>query len=373
MTTLGDRLQDRGANNLDFLRLVAALLVILSHCFGLLGYDRDPLDRLTDGWEAFASLGLRIFFFMSGMLVTASWCRTPAMLPFARKRILRIFPGLMVATIFCVFVVGPLGTAMGLGRYLSAPYTYWYLLNGVWPGFSYYLPGVFAFNPNHAVNGSLWTLPYELRCYLVVLVCGKLRLLTPKFFPLAAAVSFALILQHHWLPGEGSPAGGVFRLGGGLEMCEVEFLLGAAAYLYRRWLPMHRGLAVLALAAYLGAWTLPWLGQWVALCAVSYLVLYVAQVRIPALGQWAKYGDLSYGMYIYAFPVQQLFIHTFDVDIGVAGLLPLSVALTAGIAYFSWHLVERPALALRWNPWPRRPDAGMIPSGGVVRPTVPAA
>ncbi len=366
MTTLGNRLQDRSVNNLDFLRLVAALLVIVSHCFGLLGYSRDPLGRLTDGWEAFAGLGLRIFFFMSGMLITASWCRTPSMLIFARKRVLRIFPGLMVATFFCVFIIGPLGTALGLGRYFSSPNTYWYLLNGLLPAFAYYLPGVFAFNPNHAVNGSLCTLPYELRCYIVVLACGSLRLLTPKIFPLAAAVLLALILRRHW------PSGGVFRLGDSVEMCEIEFLLGAAAYLYREWLPMHRALVALASVAYLGTLTCPWLGQWIALFAVPYLILYIAQVRIPVLGQWARYCDLSYGMYIYAFPIQQLFVHTFDVDIGVAGLLPISVVLTAGIAYFSWHLVERPVLALRWN-WPRPPDAVTIPSGGVVRPTIPAA
>lgn len=348
MTTLGNRLQDRSENNLDFLRFLAALMVIFSHCFGLLGYSQDPLHHLT-GWETFGSLGLRIFFFMSGMLVTGSWCNASSTLAFVRKRVLRIFPGLAAAVLFCTLVIGPLSTVYTPVEYFAKEHTYRYLLNAFLPTIAYGLPGVFVVNPNHAVNGSLWTLPYELLCYLAVMICGKLRLLTTKIFPLTAVGLLALIVCRRLEPGGNPLVDGHFRLGS-LELCEIEFLLGMAAYLYRQSLPINRWLAALVLMAYLGTIPTGTVGQFVALFAVPYLILYLAQVRIPRLGRWARYGDLSYGMYIYAFPIQQLCINTFDVDIGVARLFVLSVALTAGIAYFSWHWVERPTITLRWVP-----------------------
>ncbi len=353
MTVLGDRLQDRSANNLDFLRCLAAGMVIFSHCFPLLGFGPDPLERWS-GRQNFGALGLQLFFFMSGMLVTSSWCHTPSVPVFVRRRVLRIFPGLVVAAFFCTFVVGPLGTVFEVGKYFSYAHTYFFLLNGVLPTVSYYLPGVFLLNPSCAVNGSLWTLPYELGCYLVVLICGKLRLLTPQAFPLTGAVLLALIPVRRLLSGGTFLTNGQFHLDS-LEPCLIEFLLGMAAFLYRHRLPMDRRLAWLALGIYLSTLAVGLLGQCVALLLVPYLVLYTAQVRVAGFHRFARYGDLSYGMYIYAFPVQQLFVHTFDTGIGVTGLFLLSTALTAGLAYFSWHLVEHPASTLRWRRWRRFP------------------
>lgn len=355
MPTLGNRLQDRSENNLDFLRFLAAAMVIFSHCYGLLGRYRDPLQQLQ-GWETFGSLGLRIFFFMSGMLITSSWCNGSSTLSFVRKRILRIFPGLAVAVLFCVLIVGPLNTVFTQAEYFSNKHTYQYLLNAFLPMYVYGLPGVFVLNPYHTVNGSLWTLPYELLCYLAVMICGKSRLLTTRRFPLTAVALLALILCRRLEPGGNPLVDGHFQLSS-LEVCQIEFLLGMATYLYRQWLPINHGWAALACVAYLGTLTTATVGQFVALFAIPYLILYVAQLRVPKLGRWATHGDLSYGMYIYAFPIQQFLVDTFEGEIGVAGLFALSMAATAGIAYLSWHRVERPAIALRWVSRRREPES----------------
>ena len=167
MPTLGNRLEARHANNLDFLRFLAAGLVIIGHCFAFLGIRRDPLVELT-GYQGFSSLGVNFFFFISGMLITRSWLITPSPPAFWVKRCLRIFPGLVVAVLFCVLIVGPMATDLPMASYFSHRDTYRFLWNCLWPDRFFFLPGVFEHHPNAAVNGSLWTLPYELCCYLIV-------------------------------------------------------------------------------------------------------------------------------------------------------------------------------------------------------------
>lgn len=346
------RLGTRHGNNLDFIRFFAATLVIVAHTFDLLGRSKDPWANLVHD-QTLGHLGVSIFFFVSGLLITRSWLRGPSVRSFLVRRASRIFPGLAVASLFCVFVVGPLATTWPLDRYFSRWDTYFFLFNAFGLPPHYFLPGTFNGNVSHVVNGSLWTLPTEILCYLAVLVTGRMGLFSPRRFPLALLGFAAALLWPYFAY--------LFFLSGGATWWQLrlmpadrlffDFLLGSLAYVYRDKIILHRGIAwcVLALVA---ATIFNPTGYFVRLFGLPYLILYAVQARTPWLHSWGKHGDLSYGLYIYAFPVQQLIISQLGVGIPGWLLFSLSLSVTVGLALLSWRWVEQPALvfARRYRP-----------------------
>lgn len=175
-------------NNFDFLRFLAAALVIFSHSFALTAMPYEPYAWLS-GYATFGMLAVNIFFILSGFLITKSWLDNPKILIFLKKRILRIMPGLFVAVVFTILVIGPLVTTLSFKEYLFNPMTKQYFNNALL-SVSFFLPGVFADNLyKGAVNGSLWTLPIEFRLYMAVLALGVFRLLGKKSFILLAGVA----------------------------------------------------------------------------------------------------------------------------------------------------------------------------------------
>ncbi len=351
MSPLEQRLQRRGGNNLDFLRFLAAALVILGHSGVLLGHRQDPLASLT-GYCTLGQLGVNIFFCMSGLLVTRSWLDEPWPGAFAAKRALRILPGLWLVILLGAFVAGPLLSRLPAGAYFANPNT-WAYLRGleVFP-VRYNLPGVFLDNPRHAFNGSLWTLPYELQAYSVVLAAGWLGFLTPRRFPwilaAVAAGQAAVCLGGH--AGITSGPNGVHL--SAADECGLFFFLGAACYVYRDSVPLDGRLALAALALWLGTLSTGWPGYAASFLALPYLLVYAALAPVPGLNRWASHGDLSYGLYIYAFPIQQTFVWWLGYQrLSIPVLAALSLAATLLAAWVSWHAVEKPALGLarRWR------------------------
>ena len=202
---LEDRLQRRG-NNFDVLRLVAASLVLFSHSYALTG-NAEPFAEVS-GWT-FGEVGVVMFFAMSGFLIAKSWGDLPQLVPFTVKRALRILPALVVAVSVTVFVIGPLFTTLPLGSYFSDPVTWLYLVRAsLLITFFGTLPGVFEDNPYpDAVNGSLWTLPVEACCYALAAALGTLGLLRRSV--LLAGFSCLLVLYVTPLsPFSNAPAGG---------------------------------------------------------------------------------------------------------------------------------------------------------------------
>ena len=342
MSFLEARLQNRGANNLDFLRFLAASLVMLNHCYPLLGVPTEPLFALTD-YMGFGQLGLGIFFFMSGLLITRSWDVGPSAVVFASKRVLRIYPGLLASLLFCVLVVGPLVTTIPLSTYFTRGSTYSFLINLALPAHCLGIPDVFADNPVPVTNGSLWTLPIELGCYAGVLLAGSLRWLNRRVFPwICAAALVAMLWPYAVLGWRGADLTQYILTNS--RLCVVYFLLGAGSYVYRRNVPVNRWLALLAAAFFLGTLSTGCWGYWISFLTVPYLILCVAVTPVPWLRRWSKHGDPSYGMYIYAFPIQQCMVYFLGTQVGVGKLFFSTLLLTLAVAYLSWHLLERPAI-----------------------------
>lgn len=320
-------------NNFDFLRLAAAMAVLLSHQFALSGQP-EPLF-LYSSW---GGLGVLVFFAISGYLVAGSWLRDPHLWRFLVRRFLRIWPGLAVATVVIAFVLGPLVRA----EYFSSPLTWAYLqLLGLWT-FEVQLPGIFSENPHPlGANGSLRTIPIEVKCYLLLGLVGTFGCMRRNGLVLvllfaALAVWFFVFLK----TGYEDPWRMKFQMG-------VVFFSGVCLGVlrpywlaYRRWMAVAASLAVVWL----------WFGGWNDV--VMTLGLPVATVvfgsgTTPVLRRAGRFGDVSYGLYIYAFPVQQTVIWATGNRLSVLEGACVSIPVTVVLALLSWHAVERPAL--RWK------------------------
>lgn len=331
------------------LRFVAAMLVLVSHAYYLSWGESatlgaEPLRWVTRGAQSLGDLGLAIFFILSGFLVTRSFEQRRTWRRFLWARSLRIFPALVVVVVLCALVLGPLVTSLSLGHYFDARQTYVYLSNVslVWP--TYTLPGVFLGNAYpEAVNGSLWTLRYEFGFYLVVAATGWLVGLRTRRWILVVAVLLAFCLAATTLPSSLMGPLSLVQTGARLFMW---FGAGMLLFLFRESVPLRRSLAVvsaliLVLAARAGGYGVlfPFFG--------SYLVIYLAYSRELRVWGFGKYGDFSYGMYLYAFPIQQTVVGAFGGAMAVWTNLLLSIPLTLVCALASWHLVEKRCLRLK--------------------------
>jgi peptidoglycan/LPS O-acetylase OafA/YrhL len=347
---LEERLRDRG-NNFDVLRLLAASLVLFSHSYALTA-SAEPFADVS-GWTL-GEVGVVMFFAMSGFLISKSWSDQPRLLPFSVKRALRILPALAVAVTVTVFVVGPLFTTLPLSSYFTDPTTWIYWIRAsLLVTFFGTLPGVFEHNPYpDAVNGSLWTLPVEATCYALAAALGTLGLLR-RSGVLVALGLLLIVFVTPLSPLSSAPAGGT--TGGNLTlvvMLGATFVLGSLAYSLRA--RLH--LSWIFVGVLVAVWVATWGGSWTkvtGVLAVGFGVLVFA-FRTPAwLRRLTAPGDLSYGIYVYAFPVQQSVAAIWP-SVHPLAMFAIAFPVTYGLAFLSWRLVERPALALKRIVAPRR-------------------
>ena len=200
---------------------------------------------------------------------------------------------------------------------------------------------MFETNPYPKVEGSIWTLGYEVACYAMVCLAG-LAGLTRRPRPLALAFAAYALL---WV------AAATVALPPRVEDLQVlslPFVLGMAAWQYRHHLPL--GFAGVAALIVLAAVLQPTPAAFPALVvALAYTAFWAGHLPLRAVRLWNRAGDYSYGLYVYAFPVQGLVVWAFGA-LTPALNIALSLPPTLALAVLSWHLVERPALALRMVP-----------------------
>ena len=337
-------------NNVLAIRFVAAAAVILFHCYALTDrWMQEPLYAALAPLN-FGTLGVQVFFVLSGFLVTQSWLARPALVPFAASRALRIYPALVTATVFTVLVAGA-SSALPWSEYLRSPTTWRYVARTA-SGIDVVdrLPGVFPDNPfPHAANGSLWTLPVELRLYVALGVAGVVGLLVrPRAWLVAGLGLVAAGLA--WP--DAVPLDPNTR---GTRLAALLFLLGSLACAWQRYVPLSLPAAALAVALPLvDAHALARDGPLFALL-LAYVVLVVAYHPALRIGGLARAPDYSYGLYVYAFPIQQTIVRAAP-DIAPPLLFVLALAVTLAVAAVSWHALEAPLLRLksRFGPQARR-------------------
>ncbi len=346
LVSLGDVSAGR-ENNFDFLRFLFAAFVLFYHCYpikyGLNAPNHGPFETLAN---VCGGIAVPFFFVISGFLVTRSWQGSPKLGGFLQKRALRIYPGFLVAALFCAVVVGPLGAADVSAywhEFQPVKFTRWALVL-VGP----YIPTIFVHLPMATgVNGSFWTLRYEFYCYLFVAALGLLRVYRqPAVLAALFAVLFAL-RDVQMLTGRVIFPNHEVHLFGNLQYWSsliVYFLAGMLFYLYRDRIPFSRVFFLICLGALLLSFlagnhldaALPLFG--------SYALFYVAFTRRLRLQHFARYGDFSYGLYLYAFPIQQLLVLYLGRHLTILTLFLCAFLITLCLAVMSWYLVEKPCL-----------------------------
>lgn len=328
MNRLGSHARGRD-NNLNLLRFAAASVVLLSHCWPLTQGtpDNEPAMQLF-GLEL-GRMAVWVFFAVSGFLVASSWERRPNVRAFFLARVRRIFPGLIVMLLGLVFILGPIVTTTSLHEYFTQRQTWSFLLfNATLYELRWDIPGVFN---RAALNGSLWTLPVEVRCYLVLGLLGWAGALRRSLAYALVAIVLAVLAYTGWLNLNQAPLAFSFLAGVGAwkwrdrialdGRLALAFLLTALFFMHRR-APLSMAMLVLALA---------------------YGSLYLAYIPAGAVRAFNRIGDYSYGIYIYAFPVQ-VTVHQLWPGLGVAGMFVVAMPITLVLAALSWTLVESPAL-----------------------------
>lgn len=333
-------------NNFDFLRILFATLVLITHSYPLTGVpEQDVLWHFSHGQLLLSKLGVAGFFVISGYLILKSLLRSKSLKEYYFKRIIRLFPALWVVVLLTLlggyFLAGKSAAA-----YFTDHSTLKYLLNLVLR-MHLGIEGVFEHNPYPSfINASLWTIPYEVLCYL---------LLTPLFFirqrgPLVRAALIGAFVVLLGLQGAGLvkfPTPGLRLDSDQIIFFGLFFLSGAVLALFPAWLRAARtrnllvGLSGLGLLGtlYFGGFALA------QFLLVPVFVIALGASNYPALSWIRRYGDISYGVYIWGFPVQQTLWYFLHPSQPVMALL--SIPITWALGFLSWHFIEEPVLRLK--------------------------
>lgn len=354
------------------MRHVLSIAVLMMHGFFVIK-GSDPAVIMPDGASAaFAKAGLysgagagffrfaqpvvmslvASFFVLSGFLVSGSACRNRDVGTFLFNRIARIVPALASEVMLSALVLGPLVTSMPVRDYLADPQFLRYLGNAL--GFvTFTLPGVFTTNPwPDLVNASLWTLPAEFYCYAILIALMSSGFLyKDRVILVSILVVVALLCAEesvHVLGWQARTDATHFSA----WFIVYEFMLGVAFRVLSRKVPYSSTLFVVSASIYCLGVTLGWMDPLAGLC-LAYCTIYVGEMRFGTFDRLVR-SDLSYGIYLYAFPISQMFMFVLKDAVGGLGtgvkaamLLPLFAIATILFAYLSWIGIERPALRLK--------------------------
>jgi peptidoglycan/LPS O-acetylase OafA/YrhL len=337
-----------GANRFELLRHVFASMVLFDHAFVLSGVGHALKN--TPFRFSFGHLGVACFFVLSGALIAASQERCGSVFEFLRNRALRIFPAYWTCLLVSALLIGPLNVALVAGPTFAALREYFWASHGplgyvlknsllfqVQPGIGELFAG---YPESRTINGSLWSIPWEAGCYLFVAALGSLRLMRHRALVLVCLV---LAMANCWLFPAGSFAGRLY-FDPSVPLLPVYFLLGMCFYLYRERIPRAEWLGAAAVAGFLAA---TFVSYALAAPFLAYAIFFASSFRVRASRERRPLLDLSYGLYIYGFPLQQTFVTIGLHRFGVVAMVAASALLVPWLALLSWRLIEAPALALK--------------------------
>ena len=341
----------------DFLRIFLAVLIVLVHSILLTGHRK--LFTQSPAWFLLESL-VPMFFALSGFLITPSAIRL-SLKNFMINRGLRIVPALAVDVVICALIIGPVFTSIPLGDYFLHQKFHVYFFNVI-GNIHYLLPGIFQNNLSHDVNGALWTVPYELLCYIIAaffivtnLIKSKVKIAILMAIMLIAGAFFSsrfqskLPINSFYIPGNWSD------FSDGSRAVEA-FLFGVIAYQWRATIKYSKTIFFICILICLGAALWPDAAKInaariILLPALTYITLFIGLTAIPTPSYFKK-GDYSYGIYLYHDPLMQCIIAIFPA-IAMSSLFGTAFTFFSGmvlvlfVSNFSWHLIEKPILSMR--------------------------
>jgi len=333
----------RTKNNFDSMRLVLAILVIFSHAFPIARGSNatEPLFALTGGQTTIGDLSVWGFFVIGGNLIAQSWLRSSNPWSYLKHRVARIYPGFIVLSCLSVLIVVPLlGPRdelwrIGVGRFLTDTMRLLPVPT----------PSIFRHNPTpNVLNGSLWSIHYEFWCYFFILISGMCGFLRYRAFLVALLFEFiawsVYLRITGWRPG-GKLLGEVFGYPALWATVLPFFLAGALFHLYGGAKLVRKRYAVAALAVVILSYFVPY-GPQVALPTVgAYALLALAYAPRLNFLRLGRYGDFSFGVYLYAFPIEQILEMKAHGNLTPWDLFVLAVPITLGMGALSWFGVEK--------------------------------
>ncbi|MEQ1696485.1 MAG: acyltransferase [Hyphomicrobiaceae bacterium] len=331
-------------NSFGVIRLAMALAVLVSHSFYFVTANplSEPLVAITG--HSLGEHAVQVFFFLSGILVTQSILKSASVADFAAARALRIFPGLAVCVLATALLLGPIVSSLSPAAYFADGRLIQYvtktlfLTTGAAP-----LPGTFLEVPAAGlVNMSLWTLKYEVLCYVALAVAAAAGAFVPRYrgwtIGALAIIVFSVFLKSP------SAAHDYTQLDN-IRYFTLYFSTGVLACLVKDRLVIDvRILACLAalFAAAIGTRC----AELTCALFLGYATLCVARINFGPLRRWTQSTDLSFGVYIYAAPIQQTLLSTFP-NLSPLELTGLAAVLALIAAYVSWERVEKRSLRAR--------------------------
>ncbi|RYD82128.1 MAG: acyltransferase [Sphingobacteriales bacterium] len=341
-----DAANQRFLNNFDLLRMVAAVCITFTHSFNLLGKNNEePLMNFTGERYDFSFIGLCIFFSISGYLIAKSACTSTSILNYWWKRFLRIQPLLILVCVLSIFMLGPVFTNLPAADYWGNINTWTYLRN-VFPatGIQFTLPGVFTTNVvESSINGSLWTLVVEERLYIIVSVIFFLKPAKKWFFIVPLILLNIVFFLSHFA--EGMHFLAYFK--GVHIFYALIFLNASASCLFKiNFFKLASSVALLAVVLAMCLCVSIEALHYLSVFAAPLLVISLAHVK-AFTNKAGKWGDFTYGIYIFSFPVQQVFIYLSANQIAPWSLFVKTMLVVFPLSVLSWHFFEKKFLALK--------------------------
>ncbi len=337
----------RRQDNFLLLRIVAALMVIYGHSFALAQADGSRDVFIQHGWPMYSGdIAVSMFFVISGFMVSGSYLVRHDLLEFAKSRLARIVPAYVLVLVVCAWLIGPLLTTLSIGDYFrdSSVSTYVFKNLRFSSDMAWHLPGVFEEQVRQAVNGSLWTLPAEMRMYVLTAALGAFGLLASRWVGTVVVCALLGLGMFHpeYLPLHNDwvrPAG--------------FFALGILVQLHKDRIQVsHAAMVMLVFLTYLSMRTQS-AKILFALCLVYFCFWFA--YRTPTWRGLSRAGDPSYGIYLWGWPMQQVTAAYFPSFVPWQNFL-LAALLATVMGVVSWWGLERRALLLKdWRPrWFRR-------------------
>lgn len=349
------------SNSFDIIRLILAIIVIYGHTYPVLygtgmkspSGQYDIVAMFTKNQIGSGTIAVYMFFVISGFLITQSIINSKSIHDYILKRVLRIIPALFCSLLLSVLVIGLIAT-QNITDYLNSKDPILYFLSNItfgFFGFYYSLVDVFNSNPfPSSINASMWTLPHEFACYLLVIVFSIFN-----FFNKRERIAFAYIISlilvyynirfgfvpinldnNYWILGTNNINSFV--------NVSYYFFAGSLIYCYKDKLKYSRNLFIIFIICVLIAARLGSLKYCLLVC-LPFITMYLSMKK-PCINL-KRIGDFSYGMYIYAFPIQQFLVYILKDSLTFVAFFLISFICILCISMVSWFIIEKPALNLK--------------------------
>lgn len=335
-------------NNFDFLRFLFAVFVVISHAYPLSGSSENAqwIYQLTNGQIVLARIGLDGFFIISGFFIFKSLQRSKNIYNYFQKRVLRLFPALLVVLLITILLAPYVYE--GIIPFHENIEVYTYLPNNIsLYNFQPVIKGIFDKNPYHSINGSLWTIRYEFSLYMAlsILCFFRKKVWLIKLLLLACFIILIIVYTFFLDRFAGSSICGML----GYEILDlgIFFVCGSvlAAFDFEK---IHSNsllvvvFFILIFSIYFNFYSI------VKHTTLPIIILLIGFKPLPFFSTFGKMGDMSYGIYIYSFPVQQTLMYFYNLNLYQLMLWSLTISILLG--YLSWHLIEKKALKYKNEP-----------------------